>query len=111
MKVVNHLHPSPEQAKAASRQVLERLIDQELLVQQAIDKKLDRDPVAQRRLAAARERILGDMLVESVVEKAVTPNAIRESLLPLRNLIWMFLHLYQEAHQFLYVNNPRVHKD
>jgi peptidyl-prolyl cis-trans isomerase C len=34
--------------------------------------------VAQRRLAAARERILGDMLVEGVVEKAVNENAIRK---------------------------------
>jgi peptidyl-prolyl cis-trans isomerase C len=34
--------------------------------------------VAQRRLAAARERILGDMLVEGVVEKAVTEDAIRK---------------------------------
>jgi peptidyl-prolyl cis-trans isomerase C len=49
-----------------------------MLATEAVRLRLDRDPVAQRRLAAARERILGDMLVESVVEKAVTPGAIRE---------------------------------
>jgi len=33
--------------------------------------------VAQRRLAAARDRVLGDMLVESVVADAVNDNAVR----------------------------------
>jgi peptidyl-prolyl cis-trans isomerase C len=60
------------------RRVMDEVVDQKLLAAEALVKKLDRDPVAQRRLAAARERILGDMLVESVVEKAVTPNAIRD---------------------------------
>lgn len=60
------------------RRVLDEVVDQKLLAAEALTRKLDRDPVAQRRLAAARERILGDMLVESVVEKAVTPGAIRE---------------------------------
>ena len=60
------------------RRVMDEVVDQKLLAAEALKRKLDRDPVAQRRLAAARERILGDMLVESVVEKAVTPSAIRE---------------------------------
>jgi peptidyl-prolyl cis-trans isomerase C len=60
------------------RRVMDEVVDQKLLAAEALKRKLDRDPVAQRRLAAARERILGDMLVESVVEKAVTPNAIRD---------------------------------
>ncbi|MFZ4606860.1 MAG: foldase protein PrsA [Caulobacter sp.] len=60
------------------RRVMDEVVDQKLLAAEALKRKLDRDPVAQRRLAAARERILGDMLVESVVEKAVTPSAIRD---------------------------------
>ncbi len=56
---------------------LDEVIDQKLLASEAIARKLDRDPASQRRLAAARERILSDMLVESVVEKAVNDNAIR----------------------------------
>jgi peptidyl-prolyl cis-trans isomerase C len=56
---------------------LDEVIDQKLLANEAITRKLDRDPASQRRLAAARERILSDMLVESVVEKAVNDNAIR----------------------------------
>jgi len=59
------------------RQRLDEVVDQKLLAAEALKRKLDKDPVAQRRLAAARERILGDMLVESVVEKAVNENAIR----------------------------------
>ncbi|WP_426031566.1 peptidylprolyl isomerase [Caulobacter sp. DWP3-1-3b2] len=59
------------------RQRLDEVVDQKLLAAEALKQKLDKDPVAQRRLAAARERILGDMLVENVVEKAVNENAIR----------------------------------
>ena len=60
------------------RQRLDEVIDQKLLASEAIKRKIDKEPVAQRRLAAARERILGDMLVEGVVEKAVTEDAIRK---------------------------------
>ena len=59
------------------RRVLDEVVDQKLLAAEALKRKLDKDPLAQRRLAAARERILGDMLVESVVADAVNDNAIR----------------------------------
>lgn len=58
------------------RRVLDEVVDQKLLAAEALKRKLDKDPVAQRRLAAARERILGDMLVESVVADAVNDKAI-----------------------------------
>jgi len=59
------------------QRVLDEVVDQKLLATEALKRKLDKDPVAQRRLAAARERILGDMLVESVVSDAVNEDAIR----------------------------------
>jgi peptidyl-prolyl cis-trans isomerase C len=59
------------------RRVLDEVVDQKLLASEALKRKLDKDPAAQRRLAAARERILGDMLVESVVSDAVNDNAVR----------------------------------
>lgn len=59
------------------RRVLDEVVDQKLLAAEALKRKLDKDPVAQRRLAAARDRILGDMLVEDVVADAVTENNIR----------------------------------
>ena len=59
------------------RQVLDSVADQKLLAAEAAKRKLDDNPLAQRRLSAARERILGDMLVEASVRKAVNENAIR----------------------------------
>jgi len=57
--------------------VLDEVVDQRLLAAEAVKRRLDKDPVAQRRLAAARDRVLGDMLVESVVSDAVNDNAVR----------------------------------
>ena len=59
------------------RRVLDQVVDQRLLAGEAVKRKLDKDPVAQRRLASARDRVLGDMLVESVVSDAVNDNAVR----------------------------------
>lgn len=57
-------------------QVLDEVIDQKLLAAEAVKRKIDKDPAAQRRLAAARDRILGDMLLENSVGKAVNEDAI-----------------------------------
>ena len=66
-----------ESSSDVFHKVLDQVIDQKLLAAEALKRKLDKDPMAQRRLAAARERVLGDMLVESVVADAVNENAIR----------------------------------
>ena len=57
-------------------QVLEQLIDQRLLAQEALRRNLDEDPIAKRRLMAGRERLLGNILVESLVANEVTEDAI-----------------------------------
>jgi peptidyl-prolyl cis-trans isomerase C len=57
-------------------QILEQLIDQRLLAQEAVRRGLDQDPVAQGRLAAGRERLLGNILVENLVANEVTEEAI-----------------------------------
>ena len=59
------------------RRVLDEVVDQRLLAAEAVRRKLDKDPVAQRRLAAAHDRVLGDMLVERVVSDAVDDNAVK----------------------------------
>ncbi len=59
------------------RRVLDEVIDQKLLAGEAQRRRLDSSPLAQRRLEATRERILGDMLVESVVNKAVSDQAVQ----------------------------------
>ncbi len=58
------------------RLVLDQLIDQKLIAQEAVRLQLDRDPRGQRRLEMARERILGNLLVESLVAQQVTDEAI-----------------------------------
>ena len=62
---------------AQFRDVLEELVDQRLLALEAARRDLDADPEAQRRLAAAEERILGNILVETAVAETVTEEAIR----------------------------------
>lgn len=59
------------------RRMMDEVIDQQLLAAEARKRKLDKDPAAQRRLIAAQDRVLGDMLVENQVADAVTENAIR----------------------------------
>src|SRR5689334_16211224 len=45
------------------RQMMDEVIDQKLLAAEAQRRKLDKDPLAQRRLTAAQDRVMGDMLV------------------------------------------------
>lgn len=56
----------PEQAESASQQILEKLIDQELAVQKAIDQKIDRDPQVVQAVEAARREILARAYVDRV---------------------------------------------
>lgn len=56
--------------------VLEEVIDQKLLASEAVNRNLDKTPLAQRRLDAAKERILGDMLVENTVDSAIDDKAV-----------------------------------
>ena len=63
----------PEQAEAASRQVLERLIDQELAVQKAQEQKIDRDPRVVQQIEAAKREIIARAYVERVGEAVSKP--------------------------------------
>lgn len=65
----------PEQADAAARQVLERLIDQELAVQQAEEQKLDRSPQVAQRLEAAKREVLALAYAERLADAAAKPTA------------------------------------
>jgi peptidyl-prolyl cis-trans isomerase C len=67
------LHP----AAPDFERVLEDLIDQRLLALEAARLELHQDLEARRRLAAAQERILGNILVETVVSDAVTDEAVQ----------------------------------
>ena len=57
--------------------VLEELVDQKLLAQEAVNRKLEESPDAMFQLQAARERILGNLLVQNLVDAKVTEEAVR----------------------------------
>jgi EpsD family peptidyl-prolyl cis-trans isomerase len=65
----------PEQAEPASRQILERLIDQQLALQKGDDLKLDRDPRVVQQMEAARREILARAYFDKVGEAAPKPTA------------------------------------
>lgn len=56
---------------------LEEVIDQRLLAKAAKAKGLDKSISAQRRLQAANDRILGDMLVEHTIDRDVDDKAVK----------------------------------
>lgn len=62
---------------AAFQQVLTELIEQRLLALEARRQGLDELDEAVRRLAAAEERILGNVLVETAVARSVSEEAIQ----------------------------------
>ena len=65
----------PEQAASTSRQILERLIDQELVLQKAGEQKMDRDPRVVQQVEAARRDIITRAYVEKIGQGAPKPTA------------------------------------
>lgn len=65
---------APEQAASASKQVLERLIDQELALQKSQDQKLDREPRVVQQLEAARREIIARAYAEKIAAGAPKPS-------------------------------------
>lgn len=64
----------PDQAETASKQVLERLIDQELARQKAGELKLDQDPHVVQQLDAAHREIIARAYLEKIAEAASKPS-------------------------------------
>ena len=64
----------PEQADAAGRQILERLIDQQLALQKADELKLDRDPRVVQQIEAAKREITARAYLEKLGEGAAKPS-------------------------------------
>ena len=67
---------TPETSDRIKREILDRLIDQELAKQQAIEKKLDRQPETLRKLENARSDILVGAYFEQIA--AAQPRATPE---------------------------------
>lgn len=64
---------APDQAASASKQVLERLIDQELALQKAAEQKIDRDPKVVQQIEAARRDIVARAYLEKIGAGAPRP--------------------------------------
>jgi EpsD family peptidyl-prolyl cis-trans isomerase len=63
----------PEQSDAASRRLLEGLIDQELAVQKALELKLDREPRIVQAMESARRDVLARAYNERLVQGVAQP--------------------------------------
>jgi len=63
----------PDAGDAASRQVLDQLIDEQIVAQKAVAAKLDQDPKVLAQIEAARRDILARRFIESAAETAAKP--------------------------------------
>jgi EpsD family peptidyl-prolyl cis-trans isomerase len=66
-------NPTAEQAKTASKQVLERLVDQQLFIQKAMEAKLDRDPLVVTAIENSKREILARAWLERAMAAAPKP--------------------------------------
>ena len=66
---------SQEMAPKVRRQVLDRLIDQELAIEQALEKKLDRTPDVITALDAARREILARAHIDQITSAVPKPTS------------------------------------
>lgn len=71
---VNARGMTPEQQGAVKKQILDGLVDQQLLIAQAMEAKLDRDPDVLARLENARREVLAQAYVQKSLGAAAKPS-------------------------------------
>jgi EpsD family peptidyl-prolyl cis-trans isomerase len=70
----NALAASPEAAKAMSREILEKLIDQQLAIEQAVENKLDRTPEVLSQIEASRREIIAKAYLQKIASAQPKPS-------------------------------------
>jgi EpsD family peptidyl-prolyl cis-trans isomerase len=74
-QVLTRLPPvAADQAKAARRIVLDRLVDEKLLARRALDDKLDKEPAVMQRIEAARRGILAAAYAKRAAATSIRPD-------------------------------------
>lgn len=68
-----HVPAGAPQAQAMQKQALDRLIDQQIVMQRAEKAKLDRDPRVMQALEASRRDTLTRFYIESIADKVAKP--------------------------------------
>ena len=71
---------TPDTAPQAKREILGRLVDQQLARQQALDKKLDRTPAVMQAIEAAKSEILARAYLEQIAaaQPKPTPQEVKQ---------------------------------
>lgn len=73
---VLRITPPAASEDATVKQALDSLVEEELLVQKAMQDKLDRDPVVMQAIAKARRQVLAQAYVErNILPKGIVPEA------------------------------------
>ena len=67
---------APEPGTPAFAGLVDQIVDEQLLADKAVHDGLDRSAAGRRRLDAARRRVLSDMVLETTLRGAVTPEAV-----------------------------------
>lgn len=65
----------PEQKEVATKQVVQGLIDRQIIVQEAMKEKLDRNPLVLQALENAKAQILAQAYIEQKLSKTAKPTA------------------------------------
>jgi EpsD family peptidyl-prolyl cis-trans isomerase len=74
-QLANAQNIGPDEMNAASRNILERLIDQEVLVQQATKQQLDRSPGVMQAIEAAKRELITRAYIENLTTQISKPQA------------------------------------
>ena len=97
------------QAKEASKQVLNALIDQQILLKKAAETKLDRDPAVLQALEGAKRQILAEAYLGKLAQSASKPSASEVHDYYAQNpALFERRRVYRFQEILLEVNNPET---